>query len=132
MIRPRYGIDAPGFLGWTTGLGIVSGVGAVFFSRHSWPTVAIALSIGSAACHMVAASMVWYSLRGKFRHRDRMIGQVAWRGNEHVLDVGTGRGLLAVAAARRLRSGRAVGIDIWNSADLSGNSIDRAEHNLHA
>jgi arsenite methyltransferase len=47
-----------------------------------------------------------------------------------VLDVGTGRGLLLVGAARRLTTGHATGIDIWNKEDLSGNSLDRTEQNL--
>lgn len=46
---------------------------------------------------------------------------MARRGSEHVLDIGCGRGLLLVGAARRLTSGKAVGVDIWQSQDLSGN-----------
>jgi predicted nicotinamide N-methyase len=42
--------------------------------------------------------------------------------NGQVLDVGTGRGLLLIAAAKKLSgSGRAVGIDIWKASDLSEN-----------
>src|SRR5206468_2531871 len=43
-------------------------------------------------------------------------------GRERVLDIGCGRGLLLVGAARRLGDGgRAVGVDIWQAQDLSGN-----------
>ena len=45
--------------------------------------------------------MLVYSKWGKFRHRDRMLNMIAWRGDEHVLDVGTGRGLLIIGAAKR-------------------------------
>jgi ubiquinone/menaquinone biosynthesis C-methylase UbiE len=38
-----------------------------------------------------------------------------------VLDVGCGRGLLLVGAAKRLRSGHATGIDLWRAEDLAGN-----------
>jgi cyclopropane fatty-acyl-phospholipid synthase-like methyltransferase len=38
-----------------------------------------------------------------------------------VLDVGCGRGLLLIGAAKRLTTGKAVGVDIWQTEDLSGN-----------
>jgi len=69
----------------------------------------------------VAAAMLWYSRVGKLRQRDRLLGLLAWRGDERVLDVGCGRGLLLVGAAERLTGGKAVGIDIWSRVDLSGN-----------
>jgi ubiquinone/menaquinone biosynthesis C-methylase UbiE len=54
----------------------------------------------------------------------------AWRGDEQVLDIGTGRGLLLVGAARRLTTGHATGVDIWNKEDLSNNSVVATRHNL--
>jgi ubiquinone/menaquinone biosynthesis C-methylase UbiE len=42
-------------------------------------------------------------------------------GREAVLDVGCGRGLLLIGAARRLPAGRAVGLDLWSQVDLSDN-----------
>jgi ubiquinone/menaquinone biosynthesis C-methylase UbiE len=66
--------------------------------------------------------MLIYSKAGKFRQRDRMLAKVHWTGAETVLDVGAGRGLLLIGAAKRLTTGHAVGIDIWNAEDLSGNS----------
>ena len=42
-------------------------------------------------------------------------------GDERVLDVGCGRGLMLIGAAKRLTTGRATGIDIWQAEDLSGN-----------
>ena len=50
--------------------------------------------------------MVWYSRVRKLRERERLLDLVPWRGDEQVLDVG---------------SGRAVGVDLWQGADLSGN-----------
>lgn len=40
------------------------------------------------------------------------------------MDVGCGRGLILIGAALRLTTGTAVGIDIWQSEDLSGNRDD--------
>jgi arsenite methyltransferase len=68
---------------------------------------------------------------GKFHHRDRMLALYKWRGNEQVLDVGCGRGLLLAGAAKLLSSGgRATGIDIWSNVDMGGNSEAATLHNL--
>lgn len=74
--------------------------------------------------------MLLYSLHGKFTHRDRMLALHLWRGHEQVLDVGTGRGLMLIGAAKRLTVGHATGIDIWNKEDLSGNSAAATQRNL--
>jgi cyclopropane fatty-acyl-phospholipid synthase-like methyltransferase len=62
--------------------------------------------------------MLLYARWGKFRHRDRMLNMVSWRGGEQVLDVGTGRGLLLIGAARRLSTGKSTGIDVWSAKDF--------------
>lgn len=51
------------------------------------------------------------------------------KGNEYVLDVGTGTGRTAVQIAKRLTTGRLVGIDIWDTMELGGNSPERAYKN---
>lgn len=45
------------------------------------------------------------------------------------LDVGTGRGLMAIALAKAEPGVRVVGVDIWTQRDLVGNSQARAERN---
>jgi len=64
---------------------------------------------------------LWSSRIGKLRARDGIIGAIPWRGDEAVLDVGCGRGLLLIATAKRLPDGRAVGVDIWDASGESGN-----------
>ena len=59
-----------------------------------------------------------------------MLDAYPWRGDEHVLDVGTGAGLLLVGAAKRLTIGRAIGIDIWSAKDLSRNTRATTERNI--
>jgi arsenite methyltransferase len=73
--------------------------------------------------------MLAYSLWGKYKHRDRMLNLVNWVGNEQVLDIGTGKGLLMIGAAKRLTTGKSIGIDIWNAEDLTGNNVDAALNN---
>ena len=67
--------------------------------------------------------MLHYSRAGKFHCRDRIMDFIEWNGQEAVLDIGTGRGLLLVAAAKRT-GGRVVGIDLWNKEDLSENRLE--------
>lgn len=76
-----------------------------------------------------AGLMLLYGGWGKLVHRDRLLALVPWRGDEQVLDVGTGRGLLLVGAAKRVPTGHVTGIDIWNAEDLSGNSVENAYAN---
>lgn len=46
----------------------------------------------------------------------------SWCGDETLLDVGCGRGLIAVNAARRVPDGHVTGIDLWQARDLAGNN----------
>lgn len=46
--------------------------------------------------------MIWGSKVGKRLLRDKMIDSISWRGDEKVLDVGCGHGLMLIGAAKRL------------------------------
>src|SRR5262249_36399645 len=69
---------------------------------------------------------------GKLRARERFLDLLIWHGQERVLDVGCGRGLLLIAAARRLTTGQAVGVDLWQRQDLSGNRPEATLANAEA
>jgi arsenite methyltransferase len=75
------------------------------------------------------AGMFWYSKIGKLRQRERLLDLISWRGDETVLDVGCGRGLLLIGAARRLTSGKAIGVDIWQRKSMAGNRLEAALEN---
>jgi arsenite methyltransferase len=118
--RPNYGIDAPGavrnlILGGVAGL-----VLAVVSYLFDWGLTRMATGIGIGWL-LLAGWMVWDSKVGKLWSRDRLLDGIHLRGDETVLDVGCGRGLLLIGAAKRLTTGKAVGVDIWNTEDLSGN-----------
>jgi SAM-dependent methyltransferase len=76
-----------------------------------------------------AAWMLLSSLSLKRRVMRSLLNQRHWRGDENVLDVGCGRGLLAIEAARRVPQGTIRGVDIWQAVDLSGNTPDAIRAN---
>ncbi len=129
MARARvdYGIDAPGVI---AGLGLGGlAICIIQFFVARWVR---GLYWWGGAWMVTALLMLAYARFGKFRHRDRILDLARLGGGETVLDVGTGRGLLAVGAARRLPGGRAIGIDIFQKSDLSGNALRRTVANVAA
>ena len=68
--------------------------------------------------------MLHTSRIGKLSQREHLLDLIPWSGREHVLDVGCGHGFMLVAAAKRLQSGRAVGIDLWHAEDQADNRPD--------
>jgi arsenite methyltransferase len=132
--KTDYGIDAPGVIRNFLLIGFGFPLLALFLpSVTIGPATLVlmpmALSIGVVFV-IQGAAMLLYAKVGKFHHRDRILACIPWTGNEQVLDVGTGRGLLLVGAARKLTTGRAIGIDIWSKQDLSGNSPETTRRNL--
>jgi arsenite methyltransferase len=122
MRKPDYGIDSPGIVG---GLLVFSalafGVAIAFPTVFRLPMRWIGALAGVYFLQS-ALSMLHYSRFGKVRLRERLLGGIPWRGDERVLDVGCGRGLFLVGAAKRLTSGRATGVDIWVPRAVTGNS----------
>lgn len=128
---PDYGLDAPGAVrnlfiaagaGLLTWLSVKAQLwsGVLALGPFLFPLGRMGLSAG-LSCGAMGAWMAWDSKFGKVRERERLLDLLAWTGRERVLDVGCGRGLLLVGAAKRLTTGSAAGIDLWQKEDLSGN-----------
>lgn len=81
---------------------------------------------------LTPVAMLFSSRYGKLRQRDRILDGAGLRGDEQVLDIGTGHGLMAIGAAMRLTSGHATGIDIWQQRDQSDNTLPNALRNVRA
>ncbi|MGD4069810.1 class I SAM-dependent methyltransferase, partial [Xanthomonas citri pv. citri] len=76
-----------------------------------------------------ALLMLWGSKFGKLALRDKILNGLSWRGDERVLDIGCGHGLMLLGAAKRLTTGKATGIDLWQNQDQANNSADAAREN---
>jgi SAM-dependent methyltransferase len=135
--RPNYGIDAPGVV-LTFALIGVGAMGAALLLRLLLWSVNVAMaSILSQILFWPgltflgqAGLMLWGSKYCKLRLRDRLLARIAWRGDETVLDVGCGHGLLLIGAARKLTTGKAIGIDLWQSTDQAGNCPEATWENV--
>jgi SAM-dependent methyltransferase len=132
--KPDYGIDAPTVVRNLLLAAAASVLIAVLFPHPTINHVTFVLNPGllytAAWLTAPALLMLHYSKAGKFHHRDRMLAKVQWIGTENVLDVGAGRGLLLIGAAKKLSAGHAIGIDIWSAVDLSGNSPEAVMKNI--
>jgi SAM-dependent methyltransferase len=117
--KPDYGVDAPlvplafGACGvaliavWATGWGA---------SVHVWMPLA-----GAAWFFAIAASFLYTTRIGKLAIWTELVRDLGLRGDERVLDLGCGRGLVLLRVAAKLTTGKSVGVDLWSTQDQSGN-----------
>jgi SAM-dependent methyltransferase len=134
--KPDYGLDAPGLVrGFLFGGPALFAVG--YFSLE-WATprnfgLLIGIGYSMFYCGIVlfieSFLLMGSSYYGKFRARDRLLDSLHLRGDETVLDVGCGHGLLLIAAAKRLPRGRSIGIDLWSQVDQGNNSREATSQN---
>jgi len=120
--RGDYGFDAPYVpIGLAMAAVVAFGFAGILYADSlRWPA-----SISLVVCIVFALSglsYVWTTRWGKFLVWDELLNELRLRGNEHLLDVGCGRGAVLMLAAERLPAGRAVGVDLWSATDQSGNS----------
>ncbi len=134
MRRPDYGQDAPGVVRGLIVAGVLLAAASLAIPLLGpRPNLSSSLFRTPAAALLATAGwMVWSSRVGKRRAIEALLDRHCWSGDELVLDIGCGRGLATIAAARRLCSGYVVGIDLWRNADLSGNSPVAAAANAEA
>jgi len=116
--RGSYGIDAPYAPAFMAAMTVVVLVMAII-SGH-WQTF-----VPFTFMLAVLGFYLHSTLRGKFVVWAELLDQLNLHGDERIVDLGCGRGAVLLMAAKRLTTGRAVGIDLWRSADQSGNSFRR-------
>jgi len=132
MAKPDYGLDAPKMVRrLISRAGFMMAAAVVLYFANRTATSAalpLATSLFSVGLvfGLVAAVMLLSSRVAKLQVRDRILDGIPWRGDENVLDVGCGRGLFLIGAAKKLKKGKATGVDVWRQDDLSGNSAEAA------
>jgi arsenite methyltransferase len=134
--KPDYGVDAPAFQRFAMIgglLGVI--VGRMLIDRGQLQSVDWELQLGpplistGLSFFVVGCVMLWGSKFGKLHLRNKILNSIDWRGDEHVLDVGCGHGLMLLGAAKRLTSGHATGIDVWSQVDQARNSAEATMEN---
>lgn len=131
--KPDYGIDgSPGqFAKLSAAVIILFGTGCYLMTFHNTALKILAsvLFLSGLMLGIIVVSFIIYVTGGKLNYRDWMISMVKWKGSETVLDIGCGRGLLMIGAAKKLDKGKAIGIDIWRQEDMVNNSYKNTMRN---
>jgi len=119
-----YGYDAPYGLVTFAALGAAGLVAAIVSWWGGNGRQAAKLGAYGAFFLANAFSFLYTTRRGKFQVWEEVLDQLHLRGDERVLDMGCGRGAVLTAVAKRLKTGRATGVDLWSTHDQSGNARD--------
>lgn len=111
-VRQMFGRGA-----WTLAFALV--IYVVNRAEYPGPAARILAVLGLIAFGFFAAG--WLTIQAskvaRLQIRDRVLDALALKGEERVLDVGCGAGLLAIGAAKRLKSGRVTGLDQSGEAE---------------
>lgn len=120
-----FGIDAPYVPAIFVSVGTVGLVGGVV-GRAPWLVVIAIFFL------LQAGVFLHTTLRGKFIVWRRLLDGLDLSGDEELLDLGCGRGAVLVEASRQLPQGTAHGIDLWRTADQSGNAEEVTRRNAES
>lgn len=126
--KPYYGIDAPKLMQFFFVAGMVAlGIIVILFCTSIvMPTLKLILTsfFGVIAIYLLGMGilMIYASKVMKLNDNEKLLSSVQWIGDEQVLDIGCGRGLMLITAAKKLTSGKATGIDLWQQQDQANNN----------
>ena len=73
--------------------------------------------------------LIYTSKVSKYKMIKRLVDMLKINGNEYLLDIVCGRGLVFNEVAKRLTSGKVIGIDLWRNQDQYTNSLEETYRN---
>lgn len=81
--------------------GIAVEMAAARTGSFGFAAAGAALVLAGCLSLLAVAALLWADLRGRYRLCDAAMSAIEWRGDERVLEVGDGSGLMLLAALRR-------------------------------
>lgn len=129
-MKANYGIDAPTVVTYL----LLGGGGslAISFVPGVPDLLVVALRWMGAAWFLTGIVMMLGSKVFKLLLRNRLLDSLHLKGDERALDMGCGRGLMLIGLAKRLPNGKAVGVDLWDKSDQSGNAQEATWKNARS
>lgn len=123
----KFGIDAPWVPWLWAALAVITAVITALYAAWDagWWTTALAWFFGACTfVYLIGAALYWYaSLRGKFTVWERLLTDVNPTPGDQMLDLGCGRGAIAIMTAQRFPQANVTGIDLWRTVDQSGRKL---------
>jgi SAM-dependent methyltransferase len=131
-----YGLDSPFMVKMTAFLGgltlficfLLRGPQGASFASAPFTAV----RWGGFLCLAQAGLMWWSSRSGKLQEREDILLGLQLQGHERALDIGCGRGLMMIGAAKLLPKSLVTGLDCWRTDDLSDNWAEGVWDNARA
>lgn len=112
-----YGIDGPGWVAGftvTTLALLLAACKMMLDGKRKWALRSLLAAVGTGG---YVANSIWTSRVGKLQVRDQILSWANLQAHETVLDVGCGRGLLAIGCAMQTPQAWVVGLDRWRQWD---------------
>jgi arsenite methyltransferase len=130
--KPNYGQEMIPLLLIMTILFVLLSSTIIYLTISGFSNLTLFIILGCIALFSatVAVSGVWSSRVGKLIMRDKLIAELNLKGTENVLDIGCGRGLLTVGIAKKLITGKVIGLDHWKSNLEYSYTRQMAENNI--
>ena len=124
--KPFYGLVAlaSSFVIATTF--IIVGILVSFFYSMLFGIILFCIGLYSLSSYLVSICLI-----NPFRSLD-LSNLLELKGDEIVLDVGCGLGRATIGAAKLLKTGKIIGVDIWDRLEIPGNSQEKAYENADA
>ena len=133
--KPFYGQEMKNLIIIMTFLslvGIFAIIWTMWFSNADPRTNSIITVVSSVVILLSVVLIItgkWSSGTGKLKMRDKIIKEMELNGTEKILDIGCGRGLLAIGLAKKITTGSVIGADHWIGTFEYSNEKEQAIEN---